>query len=293
VPHDRAYWTNVIHSAALVPPGDPRYAASRIVAGQALLGLQDLADSAGKKDIKDISPGVVGTALVNFGHGASLGLAGDKTYLDLARQANPWTAGISDVAGTAALAGTLGPLVEGLSPVAQGITLGGGLGAARGGIEPLPGMTRLQSALLMGTGGALTGAVLGKFTQKFVPTVRTIVGNITKMFGSAATPEEIAVASENAIRLSLRRLKVSPEAIDASVASWKANGEIPSPPPKPIAVRPGETITPTQAIEPHPFPPAKTPTPRPPFLDVSPGATAAGVSATAVPDIMKLFGIHP
>src|SRR5437667_7617106 len=110
-PRDRAYWTRVIHNAAKVTPDNPRYGEARQVAQMAIQGLQDLADSSSQKDIKDISPGKVGTAAVAFGHGASLGLAGDPTYLQLAQEANPKTAFFSDVAGTAALAGALSPAV--------------------------------------------------------------------------------------------------------------------------------------------------------------------------------------
>lgn len=259
---DRAYWTNVIHNAAKVTPDNPRYGEARQVAQIAIQGLQDLADTAGEKDIKAISPGKLGTAAVAFGHGASLGLAGDPTYLALARQANPKTAFVSDVAGSAALAGIASPAVAELSPVTQGIILGGGLGAARGAIEPIPGFSRGESAALTGAGGAVTGAVISKFASKFVPTVRTIWTNIARMLGPKAAPAEVAQVAEGAIRARLTALKVRPDIIEQAIESWKANGTlsvkgpsgppvikpVPEPPPPPT-VRPGETIQPTPNLD--------------------------------------------
>lgn len=281
-PHDREYWTRVIHSAALIEPNDPRYDASRVVVGQALLGLQELSDSAAAKDRRDISPGKIGTALVNFGHGASLGLAGDRTYLQLAREANPKTAFVSDLAGTVALGAAASPLVAGLTPAKAGIALGGALGGGRGIVEgatnPLPGMSPLESSLLVGGIGAITGGATGglagkfggagasmaktiwgnitaKFTTSFTPTVRSIWNAVTQTLGRKASEQEVANATEAAIRAQLGKLKVNPEAIEQMITTYKGNGTLttrgPLPPPEtPIAVRPGETLTTPPAPEP-------------------------------------------
>lgn len=243
---DRAYWTAVIHNVAKIGPDDPRYSASRIVRDQAVQGLQDLADSASDAETKKIAPGKAGTAAVLFGHGASLGLAGDPQYIALARQEHPWTAFGGDVAGTAALARLVSPVVAGLSPVTQGIVLGGGLGAARGAIEPIPGMSRGESAAISGAGGAVTGALIGKFVSKLVPTVRTIAANIARIAGRAASPADVEAMTEAAVRAQLSKMKVRPDIIEQAVANWKANGTLSvRATPEPIAVRPGESVTPT------------------------------------------------
>lgn len=281
---DRAYWTNVIHNVAKVTPDDPRYAASRIVRDQAIQGLQDLADSAGQKDVKDISPGPVGTALVNFGHGASLGLAGDPTYLQLSKEANPWTAGISDVAGTAALGGVLSPLVAGLTPATGGAVLGGALGAGRGAIEPIGGMSRSESAALMGLGGAVTGALVGKATAKLGSTVQTIWGNVAKLLGKTGTAQDVANVAEAAVRAELKRLQVQPDIAEQMITSWKTNGTlgtqgadgtVPRPVPTPPTVRPGETITPVDPLESPAYQRSGKPLPEPrpsPMAKGQPGA---------------------
>lgn len=248
---DRAYWTRVIHNVAKVAPDDPRYQASRLVRDQAIQGLQDLADTAAEKDIKDITPGKLGTAAVAFGHGASLGLAGGGPYLDLGRQANPLTAGIADVAGTAALGGIASPFVAGLSPAVGAGVLGGTLGAARGAIEPIPGFNRAESAAIMGGGGALTGAVLGKFVSKVGPVIGTIVNNMKRLAGiGGVAAADIEGMTEAAIRAQLRKLNVAPDLIERAVQSWKTTGELSikgmtAPPSEPVTVRPGETITQT------------------------------------------------
>src|SRR5207237_3758328 len=135
-------WVRILHNAASTPQDHPRYGEARQVAQLALQNIDELQGQASETERKALAPGQVGTALVSFGHGASLGLAGDPDYLAQARAANPWTAGIADVAGTAALGGLAAPVVAGLSPVAGAAGLGGGLAARRGGSEAIPGVSR-------------------------------------------------------------------------------------------------------------------------------------------------------
>lgn len=264
---DRAYWTNVLHNAAKVPVEHPQYNDARAVIGMALDQMQTAADSAYDKNIRDISPGPIGTAAVSFGHGASLGLAGDQTYLKLARAAHPKTAFLSDVAGTATLGAALSPLVAGLTPVTQGVVLGGGLSAARGAIEPIAGLSRAESAALMGVGGAVTGAVLGKFVAKLGPVIGTIVKNAKALAGFGVAPADVAGITESAIRSQLEKLKVAPDIIERAVQSWKATGKLtvrgmtPLEPPAPPIQRPGETIeqiAPFAVSGPRAMPPVPT-----------------------------------
>lgn len=246
VVRNRAYWTTVLHNAAQVPVDHPRYQDARSVILTALDHIQMGADSASDKDIKDISPGPVGTAAVSFGHGASLGLAGDPQYLALARQANPKTAFVSDVAGTAALGGVASPLVAGLSPVAGGAVLGGVLGGSRGAIEPIPGLTRAESALVGGTTGAITGAVAGKVASKLIPIARTVGRNIAQLLGPGAAPAQVQSVSEAAVRAELQRLNVRPEVLERTIQAWKAGGAVEpvAVPPTPHSPSPGVTLEP-------------------------------------------------
>lgn len=245
---DRAYWTTVLHNAAQVPVTHPRYQEARSVIQLSLDNLQAKADSAADADIKAISPGPLGTAAVAFGHGASLGLAGDPTYLQLARQANPKTAFTADVAGTAALGGVASPLVAGLSPAAGGAVLGGALGAGRGAIEPIPGLTRAESALVGGTTGAVTGAAAGKIASKLVPIARTVSRNIVQLFGGSATQAQVEGVSEAAVRAELKRLGVRPEILERTVQAWKtgggATGAPQAAPPIPMPAPPGVSLEP-------------------------------------------------
>jgi len=249
---DRAYWTQVIHNAARVSPDDPRYAASRVAAQQAIQGLRDWADAAADKDTKALAPSIPATAAVAFGHGASLGLAGDPAYLQLARETNPKTALAGDIAGTGALAGIAAPLVAGLSPAVGGAVLGGTLGGARGAIEPIPGLSRTESAALSGVGGAVTGAVLGKFVAKLTPAIRTVVANAQRLIGTGIAPADAEALTEAAVRSRLAQYNLAPDVLERAVQSWKANGELSvrasgtptATSASPIAVRPGETLTP-------------------------------------------------
>src|ERR1041385_8699267 len=107
---DRAYWTQVIHHAATIPPDDPRYPASRMVAQQALQGLRDWADRGTTKDVEALTPGPVGTAAVSFGQGASAGLA---PYLGTqgaaTAQSFPTARGAPPVAGMGGTGYQIGP----------------------------------------------------------------------------------------------------------------------------------------------------------------------------------------
>lgn len=288
---DRAYWTRVIHNAAQVSPDDPRYPASRAVAQQALQNLRGGADAAAEKDIQDISPGVLGTSAVKFGHGASAGLApylateGAATaqsfptarggppvagfggtgyqiappapsqenllYQQLAAQANPKAALISDVIGSGALATVASPLVAGTSPAAGGALLGGSLAGIRGAIEPIPGLTRGESAALSGTIGTVTGAVLGKFVGKLTPLIRTVVSNVKRLIGPGVAQADADAITEAAVRSKLAQYNLAPDVLERAIQSWKNSGELSVR--APTAVRPGETLTPTARPAPDPL----------------------------------------
>jgi hypothetical protein len=254
---DRAYWTQVIHNAAKVTPDDPRYAASRLVAQQAIQGLHDWADTAADKDVQAYAPGRTMTAVTSFAQGASLGLAsklGDllpgapnSQYLELARQTNPKSAIAGDLVGTAALGGLAAPLVAGLSPAVGGAVLGGALGGARGAIEPIPGLSRTESAAVAGTAGAVSGAVLGKVVAKLTPAIRTVVANAKRLLGPGIAPADAEALTEAAVRSKLAEYNLAPDVLERAVQSWKAKGELSvrgAPPAKPVATRPGETLTP-------------------------------------------------
>ena len=253
-------WVRILHNAASTPQDHPRYGEARQVAQLALQNIDQLQGQASAADPEAQPPGQIGTALVSFGHGASLGLAGDPDYLAQARAANPWTAGIADVAGTAALGGLAAPVVAGLSPVAGAAVLGGGLAASRGAIEPIPGMTRGESALVMGAGGAISSGAAAKVVSKLLPIAVTVGKNAYKIFGTVGrtisggpaegVPAAVHDVAEAAVRAELKRLNVHPAVIERTVQAWKTGkvpeGAIDLPPPEPAVSRVGETITPME-----------------------------------------------
>src|SRR6185436_12830019 len=81
---------------------------------------------------------------------------GYQQYRSMANEANPKTALGADIAGGAALSTVLTgtPLLAGLSVPTQMALTGGAVGATRGAVEPIAGMSRAESAAIMGGGGA-------------------------------------------------------------------------------------------------------------------------------------------
>jgi len=288
---DRAYWTRVIHNAAQVSPDDPRYPASRLVAQQAIQSLRDWRDTKAEQDVQALTPGRVGTAITSFGQGASAGLApyfatdGSATqqsfptsrgappvagmggtgygiappapsqnaldYLQRGREAHPGTALVSDLVGTAALGGVASPLVAGLGPATGGTVLSGALGATRGAAEPIPGLTRAETAAISGTVGAVTGAVLGKVVAKLTPVIRTVITNAKRLLGPGIAPADAEAITEAAVRSKLAQYNLAPHVLERAIQSWKQSGELSVR--APVAVRPGETLTPTARAAPDPL----------------------------------------
>src|SRR5690349_22532094 len=82
-------------------------------------------EAASVQDQAADAPGPLASGIVGFGHGASLGLAGDPEYLRQARKANPKSTIAGDILGAGAVTGLAAPLVAGLSPGAAGAVLGG------------------------------------------------------------------------------------------------------------------------------------------------------------------------
>lgn len=254
---DRKYWTSVLHNAAKVPQDHPRYGEARQVIGMALESIGAEADRAADADIKALTPGKLGSAVVAFGHGASLGLAGEKEYLDLARQAHPILTTVADVTGagatTALTAAGAAPILAGLSHAAKLGLAGGGTTAARGAIEPIFGLSRAESALITGAGGVILGSAVGKIVSKLLPIASTVARNVDlRLLGGRFAKKEAQRLMEAAIRAELQRLKVNPAMIETTVQAWKT-GKVPTrsvslapraPPPEPTppVLRPGETV---------------------------------------------------
>jgi hypothetical protein len=172
------------------------------------------------------------------------------------RGAHPAIAIGSDLYGTAfnPLNKALGPLTEGLGPVAKGavygVTLGGARGFGEGTGTP---KERVPSAALGAAIGLVAGSALGKAIKIVGPTVGKLVANAQRILGPNAAPAEIASTVETSIRARLIKMNVAPEDIERAIQSWRATGELsvrslaqthPPIPPEPVAVRPGETITP-------------------------------------------------
>src|SRR5437868_676639 len=93
-------WVRILHNAASTPQDHPRYGEARQVAQLALQNIDQLQGQASAADPEAQPPGQIGTALVSFGHGASLGLAGDPNYLAWGRAAKRSTEGIAIVPRT-------------------------------------------------------------------------------------------------------------------------------------------------------------------------------------------------
>lgn len=273
-PQTLVEWLRYLKNAATVPSSNAEYGDAQEATQYALQQIARLNAEANQQDFQKLMPGKLGTAAVNFGHGASLGLAGDPAYLALAREANPGTALASDVAGTAATGTLIGgaPVFAGASPVVTGAIVGGGTAAIRGAVEPLPGFSRKESALLYGTGGVVGGAIMGKVLSKLVPWMRTVGRNIKAKLGPGASAVDVDALTEAAIRQQLGKMNIAPEMVERAVQSWKQTGTLSvrgAPPPAapqappPPTMRPGETITQTS---PKGFEVTGTrPTPEPPM----------------------------
>lgn len=282
-PRDRAYWTRVIHNAAKVPVDDPRYGEARQVIQMALEGMADLATTASEADPENKPPNKWLGRAVAFGQGASLGAASTpefrtallanpltawtqlfasspaehQDFLAQARANDPIGTGLADVAGMAATGGIAtpgaAPILAGVSPMAGTAVMGAALGGTRGAIEPIPGMSRAMSAIVMGTTAGIGGAVVGKIVGKLLPFATRVAGNVSRLFGRTAATgasKEVQGLSEAAVRAELQKLNVRPELIERTVEAWRT-GKVPTRPilaptvpQEPVAVRPGETLTP-------------------------------------------------
>jgi hypothetical protein len=217
-----------------------------------------------------------------------------------ARFEHPWVAGAANIAGS--MVNPAARLLPAPINAVKGAITGAALGAAQGLGEGEGSVTeRLPSAAIGAVAGTATGAVLGgtlgKLVNKYAPHAKNAWNAVIRLFGgkAAATPQAHAAAeqaAETAVRDALQKAGKPPEVIEQVVATMRQQGKIPTaqPPQAPMAVRPGETITPiapkgfevtgpAPALKQGPFPPTLaemqgfSSTPRPPLPDVGRGQT--------------------
>jgi len=265
-------WTAVLHNAAALPVGHPRYAEAQQYRDMALENINTLMQQGNTADrlaAGQLAPGVggdVAAGVVGFGRGATLGLVKpSKEVRDVIQEAHPISSVIGDVVGTAVPVAAGTALTAGLSPWLAGAAVAGGTGAARGAIDPFLTGDRKMDALIMGVGGAVVGPIVGKGVSLASDVVQTITRNgskVARIFaqrfaqqaaqtGAKLTGREAVDATEALWRSRLIQLGYKPEDVDRVIAAgrplWEksvprpalaANAQ-PAPLPKPRPPVPG------------------------------------------------------
>lgn len=235
---------SIMHNAAQVPVGDPGYARARAVMKLASSKIGEANDAANQQDLATPLTSSLGAGIVNFGQGATGGLAqtqafrralplfpgGDlfnqiastpeqfQDYLWTARQEHPLASGIGEaggVAGGALLASQVpgvGPALARMGPVAGGATVGGVSGGLQSGIE--------SGSVAGGITGAVAGAVGGAISAKalsYLPFARRIVTNVLTRLGGSVPEASVVDAAEQAARQQLSKLGLKPDEINGIV----------------------------------------------------------------------------
>lgn len=238
-------WRTVLHNAAQVPEGHPRYQEAQQFKDQALDNINSLMQQGNAADQQQVgqlmsSPGLAALAqtipglqllppaaqeqalagTVGFGRGASLGLVSPNSPLggffqpgvhqgdNPIGEAHPKASAIGDVLGTGAIAALATPLTAGLSPWLAGATIGGVTGAARGFNDPALTGDRKIDAALGGLAGVLVGPVVGKASSLAANAISTVGRNIARVFAQRA----ITAAAQSGTKLT------GAEAVDATEA---------------------------------------------------------------------------
>lgn len=185
-------WINYLHAAEAVLRQNPQEQTAMNAAMQAsrtlfntgengnpfATGLIPAANQTDEAAAADYNPGAIPSAIVGFGEGASMGLASrigsaipvgmdNREYLAAARETNPWTTGLSDLAGMIATGGLASAALPRMGAAGLGALTSGTRGLVEGG--PAVG--------LLAAGGGLVG---GKLADKFLgPVVRPIAERLS------------------------------------------------------------------------------------------------------------------
>lgn len=240
-------WIRQLHGANRVLSQNPndQGAQDAVNNAWAYLGQQQ---AAGKQaDITEagrLAPGVLGdvaAGVVGFGRGASLGatrLVTGKEALDAITAAHPKSTLIGDALGTSATLALGGEaLAAAKVPAAYaGATLMGGSGAIRGYVDPFLTGDRTFDAIMLGLGGVVGGAVIGKVGEKVVapiwrtltPAIRNTGMKMAAYFGSRGMgPAEAEEAAVSKLRQYLTNLpeasRPSNEAIESQLQTVRSS----------------------------------------------------------------------
>lgn len=219
-----------IQNAASVQAADPRYEEARHVYQDAMDELQLRYQSASDQERADAAPGKLASAVVGFGHGASLGIAGDPEYIAMARDAHPGFAMGGDVLGAAATTAVLGanPLFAGLTKAQAGLMAGTATGATRGAVTPEFSGNRAIDATIGGVASLVGGWAVGKALDKAAPVFGTILNNFRNLFGKSPR------VATSALKDALIKAGVAPEDVDRIVMAEAARSIEAATPPPPV-----------------------------------------------------------
>lgn len=274
-------WIKILHNAARVKPGAPRYAEARKIAQMAVASIRGLNQQAGQMDkYAPIQEGPdtrginqkVQDAITGAGVGAmrtmSSGIgqpiagalsaiqgkgfgAGEQTYregLAAAHEGAPVASRVGEVAGVLLnpLARALPAPTTAMGGAVTGGVLGGIQGLAEGEGSP---RERTATGVVGALTGAIGGAILGKIVKRLTPLAVMAAKKLRFTPGTPA-PEMAAareIAAETAVRTKLQKDGFSQENIEQLIQTMKTQGHIPTAPgPEvPVQTRPGETLVQT------------------------------------------------
>lgn len=237
-----ADWVHIMHNATLSLQDDPNNAKLHKIVQVAKQGLRTAAAQASDREEAALAPGAAGAFTVNFGQGASAGLAQTSAlraalmavpggeavmqvlgstpeqyqdYLWRARMAQPGASAAGDLTGTALTATIAGaPLVTaGAGPVLAGALTSGVPTGVQAGIEGGP-----TAGVAVGVPAALFGAFGGKVLSK-IPLARNVASRVmAKLMGTV--PEGTALdAAEAGMRQALQKSGLAAADIDKVVGA--------------------------------------------------------------------------
>lgn len=246
-------WAIVLQNALHTPLTSENYAKARRVALHAVRQL-NAADSAAA------APGAFLGATQALGNGLALGLPNALDpqalqYAQAASAAHPTATGVAGGTGrlaTTTIATMIAPILGlGATSAVQGATADPDIAIGPEG-RAISSVAAGTIGAAAGAGGVISTRLIGRFLPVANKVAKTVMAAIGKKAAQAA-PKEVASVSEAAIRAQLEKMGAPPEVVERTVQAWKT-GKIPEPssakptfaPPSPVAVRPGETVTPTK-----------------------------------------------
>lgn len=235
-----ADWVHIMHNATLALQDDPNNAKLHKIVQVAKQGLRTTVAHANDQEEAAQAPGAAGAAVVNFGQGASGGLAQTQAlrtammavpggeavmhllgstpeqyqdYLWKARMAQPGASAAGELtgAGMSAIIGGAPLAAAGAGPVLTGALMTGVPAGVQAGIEGGP-----VAGVAAGIPAALFGAAGGKIISK-IPLARNVASRImAKLMGTV--PEGAALdAAEAGMRQALKKAGMASADIETVV----------------------------------------------------------------------------